>query len=436
MLSVPAPLADPSMLLELVDGEGFVYQPPAGPAFAGAGQVIELSAAGPDRFTEIAAAVEPRFFGGFAFAPGAADGDSWRSFGDAAFTLPRWLYRREGRSASLSLAVAGDELRSAGDRRLWLARLSAISAALALPPAAAPPGRLHLEPTSAASIERRIEAALDLIHAGKARKLVSALRLSALLERPDPFAVVRRLTAAVAGTGSTVFCFRRGGAVFLGATPELLIARDGKRLRSEALAGSWRHDRPLESFLASEAIAEEHGLVAAAVAAALRPCCDELVQTPPHLRHLRGLSHWSTGFEGRAEQPEHLFALAAKLHPTPAVGAYPPEASTLLDEIGEPARGWYAAPIGYCDGAGNGELWVALRSALVNGSRAEIYAGAGIVAASHPATEVGEMLAKAKTMLGALGELPELPVHPPFMGRRHTPDRRDEAADPFPGRAA
>jgi hypothetical protein len=184
ILSVPAPLAaDPSVLPELAGGDGFVYLPPAGPAFAGAGSVIELTASGPGRFAALAAqasaaaarcssegfgtAAEPAlFFGGFAFSPGSAGDGIWRGFGDAAFSLPRWLYRRAGEAASLSLAVSGEEILLAEQRETWLGRVRAALAALATPPAAAPLGGLQLEPPDALEAERRIASALELIRSG------------------------------------------------------------------------------------------------------------------------------------------------------------------------------------------------------------------------------------------------------------------------------
>jgi len=441
LLTVPAPEAEPAALLAAGGDDAFAYLPPAGPSFAGLGTVATLAARGEDRFAAVAAQTArisaacepigagcaplgPHFFGGLAFAPGAADAYPWAGFGDASFVLPRWLYRRSGESgATLSLALRGEELSEPGERRLWLARLAALASSLGRPLSPAAAGAVRPLAAPAAETLRRLRKIGALLAAGRARKLVTALRLVAELERPDPLGAFRRLAAAAAGSDATPFFFRRGGAVFLGASPELLVSRSGLEVRSEAVAGSWRGGRPLAELFASAKIAEEHRLVADAIAAALGGCCPDLVASGRELRRLGELAHLATRFAGRLAAPRHLFELASLLHPTPAVGGSPPAAAAaLLAEIGEPPRGWYAGPVGYCDGEGGGELRVALRSALLRGRRAWLHAGAGIVAASSPEDELAEMLAKTRPMLAALGAKGSAAaVHEPFIAAPQAP---------------
>jgi salicylate biosynthesis isochorismate synthase/menaquinone-specific isochorismate synthase len=66
-------------------------------------------------------------------------------------------------------------------------------------------------------------------------------------------------------------------------------------------------------------------------------------------------------------------------------------------------RGWYASPIGWFDLDGDGELAVAIRSGVLVGQRAHLWAGAGIVAGSDPDRELAETDLKLRAMLGALG---------------------------------
>ena len=67
------------------------------------------------------------------------------------------------------------------------------------------------------------------------------------------------------------------------------------------------------------------------------------------------------------------------------------------------ARGWYAAPVGWFDAAGDGEFAVAIRSGLLAGATATLFAGAGIVAASDPAAELAETELKLRALSDALG---------------------------------
>jgi menaquinone-specific isochorismate synthase len=65
-------------------------------------------------------------------------------------------------------------------------------------------------------------------------------------------------------------------------------------------------------------------------------------------------------------------------------------------------RGLYAGALGWVNARGGGEFFVGLRSALVDGATARVYAGAGIVAGSMPEKEFAETELKFKAMLEAL----------------------------------
>ena len=65
-------------------------------------------------------------------------------------------------------------------------------------------------------------------------------------------------------------------------------------------------------------------------------------------------------------------------------------------------RGWYAGPIGWLDARGDGEFAVGLRSALVRGSRAWLFAGNGIMGDSDPEAELAEVQLKFRPLADAL----------------------------------
>jgi menaquinone-specific isochorismate synthase len=97
-----------------------------------------------------------------------------------------------------------------------------------------------------------------------------------------------------------------------------------------------------------------------------------------------------------------VFELLERMHPTPAVGGAPRAAALKwLRQHGEARRGWYTGGVGWLDDAG-GDVWVALRCALVEGLHASLYAGAGIVAGSRPEQELKETGWKLQAMLEAL----------------------------------
>ena len=99
----------------------------------------------------------------------------------------------------------------------------------------------------------------------------------------------------------------------------------------------------------------------------------------------------------------HILDLVARLHPTPAVGGSPRAAAlAALARLETFARGLYAGPQGWVDHRGGGEFFVGIRSALVDGCTATVYAGAGIVAGSTPEKEFAETELKFKALIEAL----------------------------------
>ena len=96
---------------------------------------------------------------------------------------------------------------------------------------------------------------------------------------------------------------------------------------------------------------------------------------------------------------------AGVLHPTAAVGGAPTGASLEFIARHEGFdRGWYAAPVGWCDLDGNGEMGVALRCALTGPEGACLFAGAGVVADSRPAGELTETAYKLRALLDVIDE--------------------------------
>jgi isochorismate synthase len=195
----------------------------------------------------------------------------------------------------------------------------------------------------------------------------------------------------------------------VGATPELLVARRRAEVTSFPLAGS--RPRALENggelLMASEKERWEHRLVVEAIADALAPHCAELsVPREPQLCTTRTMWHLGTRITGRLSRPEQMSAaaLAALLHPTPAVGGTPTDAALALIREFEPIdRGFYAGAVGWTDAAGDGDFYVSLRCADIAGASARIHAGGGIVAGSDPAGEMEETSAKFRAILDGFG---------------------------------
>jgi menaquinone-specific isochorismate synthase len=205
---------------------------------------------------------------------------------------------------------------------------------------------------------------------------------------------------------------------FIGASPELLVSRKGSAVRAHPLAGTIARsgDTETDAKLAANLLASpkdrwEHSLVLGTFLELLGPLCDELdIPSTPSIVSLRNVSHLGTLITGSlrardvadAKAPSAL-QLAALLHPTAAVGGVPTAAAIACQQALEPEpRGSYAGPVGWVDAAGNGEWAVGLRSARIEGNRARMFAGGGIVADSDPMSELVETQLKLQALLAAV----------------------------------
>jgi isochorismate synthase len=248
---------------------------------------------------------------------------------------------------------------------------------------------------------------------GRVDKVVLARRVDLATDRAiDVAATLRRLVASAAE--STVFAIARGDAVFLGATPERLVRAEGRDALTVAVAGSAprgsdaiEDDALAAGLLTSEKEREEHEVVVRMLRDSLAPLCDDLEIAPsPRVIRLRTVQHLCTDVTARLSDRSGILGLVGVLHPTPAVGGQP--RGTALDLIRDQEgidRGWYAAPLGWVDRDGDGEFVVALRSGVVRGDRAALFAGCGIVADSDPGREWDESRMKLRVLGAALGRV-------------------------------
>ncbi len=202
------------------------------------------------------------------------------------------------------------------------------------------------------------------------------------------------------------------GAVLLGASPELLLRKEGEHFSSLPLAGSARRqpddmlDREAGNrLLASEKDRREHELVTQAMKAMLTPRSRALsLPDSPQLVTTPTLWHLATPIEGTALPGENALTLACLLHPTPALSGFPHQvAKKLIAELEPFDRELFGGIVGWCDDEGNGEWVVAIRCASLHENHVRLFAGAGIIPASSPAAEWRETGVKLSTMLNVFG---------------------------------
>ena len=273
-------------------------------------------------------------------------------------------------------------------------------------PAAPGDVRWHDGSLSAPQWQRAVSAAVARISAGALSKVVLARDLYATAPEPvDARIVLGRLARAY----PDCYAFACGGLT--GATPELLIRREGRQVSSVVLAGTaGRGGTPEQdaglgaALLASPKNAAEHAYSVDSVRDVLAPLCDRLrIEPRPSLLRLANVQHLATAVSGTLAREVSALALAAALHPTAAVCGTPTEAAMeLIRELEGMDRGRYAGPVGWLDARGNGEWGIALRCGQLSGRQARLFAGCGIVAGSDPAAELAEAQAKFRPVQDAL----------------------------------
>jgi menaquinone-specific isochorismate synthase len=250
-------------------------------------------------------------------------------------------------------------------------------------------------------------AARERIRTGALTKVVLARELVVEADvAHSPADIVGRLRAGY----PSAYRFSIDG--FVGASPELLVSRTGDIVRSHPMAGTAPRSgdptadaRLAASLLASAKDRSEHRITIDAVLDTLLPFCSYVdAEAEPSVVAVANVQHLATLVEGRlSSPPASALALATALHPTPAVGGAPrAEALALREELEQLDRGRYTGPVGWVDRAGNGTFAVAVRSAELDGTRARLFAGGGMVADSDPAAELAETRAKFQALLGAI----------------------------------
>ena len=396
-------------------------QPSNASVTVAAGVTAGIEARGERRFADTAAAWR-RFaeaavtnrrraltaFAGFAFAVGRR-ATHWRGFGDGAFVVPALTYRASGAGSEATLPTMVHPGQTAAEVAFELAPLLAAG-----PPRTAErpeAGRLTFASCDNGRWADAVGTVTTAVDAGIVDKAVIAREVLLRAEGAfDSELAIARLSAGF--PACTVFAFHRDGTCFLGATPERLVRVQGPSVYATCLAGTAPrgNDGAADAAAAAGLLRDpkerrEHEFVVRMIADALAPVCREIAMpSEPSIMRMPNLLHLHTPISGTLTGRASVLELVARMHPTPAVGGTPPGAALALIARAETFdRGWYAGPVGWIDADGDGEFAVALRSALVRGAEARLFAGCGIVAGSDTQREYKESALKLRPMLWALG---------------------------------
>lgn len=252
-----------------------------------------------------------------------------------------------------------------------------------------------------------IEKALSYLSRGDLEKIVLARKVHLLFSDDlPPFHLLNRLMSKI--QKCFYFCFSpEMGKAFISSSPEMLYRRQGRKIQSEAIAGtrprgkSFESDKALEAeLLSSEKDFREHRYVVEHIHEAFRHLCSEVYQEGERTLLKRDCwQHLCQAIGGKLLPNITDSQVVRSLHPTPAVGGVPKEkAKTIIREIEGFDRDYYCGVVGWLS-KDFAEFSVAIRSGVICHNRLTLYSGAGIVNGSDPLEEWKETEIKLSNFL-------------------------------------
>ena len=223
------------------------------------------------------------------------------------------------------------------------------------------------------------------------------------------------------------------GYSIVGSSPEALVTVTGDEVITHPIAGSRprghsvEHDKELaEELLADKKERAEHlmlvDLARNDISKVCQPGSVDVTQFM-EVEKFSHIMHLVSTVVGRLSPDKTAYDVLAATFPAGTLsGAPKPRALRLLDELEPHRRGIYGGVVGYLDFAGDMDMAIAIRSALLRGGTAYVQSGGGIVADSQPDAEALETVNKAAAPLRAVTLAARLhqanPAHVPVKGQQ------------------
>ena len=355
----------------------------------------------------------PVLLGGFSFDPKKREAGIWSSFSNAQFFVPRFLLTvHHQKDVYLSVTFAcrpedDEQIVNEVNQELHFILTHARESSFKQ----TRPLIVSKNEIAPEQWKDSVGSAIQALKNKELEKVVLARKLELKFEEPLDITSVL-LTLDREQKDSFLFSFDWEGASFVGATPERLVRKKGDVAQSTCLAGSIGVGQSDEEtaelgdwLLNDEKNTVEHNYVVQQITKTFENLCLEVkVDDKPKVLKMRDIQHLYTGVKGKVLHHVSLLDFVESLHPTPALGGTPRnKALQLIRELEHMDRGYYAAPIGWCDFEDNGEFVVGLRSGLIQGDKVTLFAGCGVVENSVPEKEYEETGIKFRPMLSALG---------------------------------
>ena len=348
--------------------------------------------------------------GGMSFDPKKEQTDLWRNFQPSQFIIPAYMLTVYNKRHYFTMNI----LINKDDHPVQLANELAKAEEMLLAKSPIPEDSLSILNKKEIEPERwkdTVMKATAEIQAKQAQKIVLARELRIKLSKQANISqVLQELLDKQ--PNSYIFAFEKESDCFVGATPERLVKVEQNQLLSTCLAGTAPRGETIEedkkigqSLLNDSKNRKEHDFVVRMIKEGMKKYCTNVdIPAEPVIYPLKNLQHLYTPVTATLKDGYSIFDIIGELHPTPALGGTPRDASLQFIRDNELLdRGWYGAPVGWLDSSRNGEFAVAIRSGLIQGDEASLFAGCGIVKDSDAEKEYEETNIKFLPMLTVFG---------------------------------
>lgn len=269
--------------------------------------------------------------------------------------------------------------------------------------------------TAQREYEEAVRAAVRDIVDGEAFQIVPSQRFS-LPTAADPLDVYRVLRRM--NPSPYMYLLRTQDADgepvdVVGASPESLVTVRGRTATTHPIAGSRpRGATPEEDQELAETLLEdpkersEHLMLVDLARNDLQRFCDPgtvVVRDFMHVQRFSHIQHIVSTVTGRLREDARAYDALRGTFPAGTLsGAPKPSAMRIIDRLEPVRRGVYGGTVGYIDFAGDMDMAIAIRTAVLKDGTAHVQAGGGVVADSQPTMEHRETQSKAAAALRAV----------------------------------
>ncbi|PYM12926.1 MAG: anthranilate synthase component I, partial [Verrucomicrobia bacterium] len=210
-----------------------------------------------------------------------------------------------------------------------------------------------------------------------------------------------------------MFLLELDGFSLVGASPEIHVRCENRKVEIRPIAGTRRRGRTLEedAALETELLADpkeraEHVMLVDLARNDIGRVCDFGTVQVNDLMVIERYSHVMhivSEVEGRLSADKTPYDLMRATFPAGTLSGAPKvRAMQIISELEQTARGPYGGCVGYFSFNGNLDCCITIRTALIKDGKAYVQAGGGWVNDSDPEAEFQETVNKSKAMLQAV----------------------------------